>query len=519
MESPEEGVAEFVTPSYTVLEGDGVVTLSVRRVHGQCGALAVRYNTVDLTAIGGTHYEKCEGTLQFSSEDRADKALKIKIYDDTEHNADRLFLVQLHAAADHTPATVGELSTALVTIVDDDLPGQIRFKDTPVIVKETEGVVKVDVIRDNGSSGTIFVQYRTDDGIGDEAAVSPDDYQGVFGEIAFRPGECHHVVEVPIVDRRTLKRRDHFFVTLTAAEGKTGGKLGHLLKTRVEIVHDECIQELVETVMTHVKEENVNICEQETYGNRFRAAMHIGGEGDEAPSNFDYLMHFLTFLWKVLFATVPPAHFFGGWPAFCVSLFYIGLVTAMVAEVATLIGCVLKLKDTVTAITLVALGTSLPDTFASMQAADNEDTADAAIGNVTGSNSVNVFLGLGLPWTIASIYYAAKGECYLVPAKTLGYSVMVFLIVAVVAVVILLALRAYQGGELGGKHRKPVAVFLFFLWFLYILLSGLQAYDHIPPLPGSDDRCPCGCSNRGVLPWTTEPITVTGSCLAEGCPV
>ena len=64
--------------------------------------------------------------------------------------------------------------------------------------------------------------------------------------------------------------------------------------------------------------------------------------------------------------------------------------------------------STFSAITFVALGTSLPDTFASKTAAVAERTADNAIGNVTGSNSVNVFLGLGLPWMIASIYHAAK---------------------------------------------------------------------------------------------------------------
>ena len=56
----------------------------------------------------------------------------------------------------------------------------------------------------------------------------------------------------------------------------------------------------------------------------------------------------------------------------------------------------------------MALGTSLPDTFASKSAAVAERTADNAIGNVTGSNSVNVFLGLGLPWMIASIYHVVN---------------------------------------------------------------------------------------------------------------
>jgi solute carrier family 8 (sodium/calcium exchanger) len=54
------------------------------------------------------------------------------------------------------------------------------------------------------------------------------------------------------------------------------------------------------------------------------------------------------------------------------------------------------------------MGTSLPDTFASKIAAKNEKTADNAIGNITGSNSVNVFLGLGLPWVFATIYWQIK---------------------------------------------------------------------------------------------------------------
>merc|ERR1719171_873501 len=69
----------------------------------------------------------------------------------------------------------------------------------------------------------------------------------------------------------------------------------------------------------------------------------------------------------------------------------------------------MDINGSITAITVVALGTSLPDTFASKVAAVEDPTADAAIGNVTGSNSVNVFLGLGLPWVIGSIYWAAKG--------------------------------------------------------------------------------------------------------------
>jgi solute carrier family 8 (sodium/calcium exchanger) len=59
----------------------------------------------------------------------------------------------------------------------------------------------------------------------------------------------------------------------------------------------------------------------------------------------------------------------GGWLAFGISLMFIGAITFVVGEFATMFGCTLGLKPAVTAITFVALGTSLPDTFASKQAA------------------------------------------------------------------------------------------------------------------------------------------------------
>ena len=110
----------------------------------------------------------------------------------------------------------------------------------------------------------------------------------------------------------------------------------------------------------------------------------------------------------------------GGWLSFFCALAMIGLLTAIIGDLAATFGCLVGLKDSVTAITFVALGTSLPDLFASKQAAAMEKTADNSIGNVTGSNSVNVFLGLGLPWVIASIYWAIKVTIFLcVNATTL----------------------------------------------------------------------------------------------------
>jgi len=148
----------------------------------------------------------------------------------------------------------------------------------------------------------------------------------------------------------------------------------------------------------------------------------------------------------------------------------------IIGEIATVLGCVLNIEDTVTAITFVALGTSLPDTFASMSAAKNSEYADSAIGNVTGSNSVNVFLGLGLPWAIAATYWEVKyGEDYKVPAGDLVFSVFIFLVVAVLCFLILIARRIVIGGELGGPFLSKYisASVCVFLWIIYITFSSL----------------------------------------------
>ncbi len=55
------------------------------------------------------------------------------------------------------------------------------------------------------------------------------------------------------------------------------------------------------------------------------------------------------------------------------------------------------------------------DTFASKVAAIQDDCADASVGNVTGSNAVNVFLGIGIAWSLAAIYWAAQGKEFVVP--------------------------------------------------------------------------------------------------------
>lgn len=115
-------------------------------------------------------------------------------------------------------------------------------------------------------------------------------------------------------------------------------------------------------------------------------------------------------------------------------------------------------------------------------AAKQDQYADASIGNVTGSNAVNVFLGIGVAWSVAAVYWAAQGKRFEVNPGSLAFSVTLFTIFAFICMAVLLFRRRPSiGGELGGPRVSRLLTTLLFLglWFLYILFSSLEAYCHI----------------------------------------
>ena len=157
-------------------------------------------------------------------------------------------------------------------------------------------------------------------------------------------------------------------------DGEMGAKVSKKNLCIIEIIPDtkdislEKEEEQKNLVKYFMNQDEPNYCQQ------FLDAISLGPSLDEEGNIDDVtpgeaIFHFFAIGWKVLFAFIPPRKLLGGWLAFIVALIFIGLVTAIVGEIAALFGCACGLKEAITAITFVALGTSLPDTFASMQAA------------------------------------------------------------------------------------------------------------------------------------------------------
>eukprot|EP00227_Mantoniella_beaufortii_P022194 CAMPEP_0197582806 /NCGR_PEP_ID=MMETSP1326-20131121/5910_1 /TAXON_ID=1155430 /ORGANISM="Genus nov. species nov., Strain RCC2288" /LENGTH=890 /DNA_ID=CAMNT_0043146937 /DNA_START=391 /DNA_END=3063 /DNA_ORIENTATION=- len=475
-----ETVFMFKCSSFAVMEGAGVAKLVVLRGGPLDIAASVDYYTVDGTADSPADYKAVKGTLIFS-EGEEQKTIEVPIVDDNDYEPDENFFVKLCK-----PTTGKLLSDSVeVTIIDDDEPGYAAL-DEKVEVSETAREVVITVYRRRGADGKVTVDYATSDG---EQCKAGSDYEDTKGTLVFEHGETSKTITVKTAENLVPHLGSGFNVQLKNPSG--GLVMSKRVQVQVMFVADESVNRLSEEVLERLAARDSMGKESEkleTFYSQFADAVTLQTSVDDdgnkvEASMMDITLHFFTISWKVLFALVPPAHMSGGLPCFSVSLFFIGVVTAVVEQVATLFGCSLGLSNMVTAITFVAMGTSLPDTFASMQATIESVDADAAIGNITGSNSVNVFLGLGLPWVIGSVYYESMGSCFKVRAGALGFSVTIFLVFCCICLgtMLLRRLPVFGGAELGGSEfgKKSVAFMFFMMWFAYVLISSLQDYGYI----------------------------------------
>ncbi|KAM6916285.1 sodium/calcium exchanger 1b isoform 3-T3 [Xenentodon cancila] len=526
----------FEPGSYQCLENCGTVAVNVVRRGGDLGkTVSVEYRTEDGTANAGSDYEFTEGVVVFKPGETL-KEIRVGIIDDDIFEEDENFLIHLSnvkvlpsegeepeegESANHVDsvACLGLPSTATVTIFDDDHAGIFTFEEPVCHVSESVGIMEVKVLRTSGARGVVMLPYKTMEG---SAHGGGEDFEDTHGILEFQNDEIFKTIKVKIIDDEEYEKNKTFYIEIgeprllesndTKEEKQKEeeeeeepltekdeeklriAEMGRPMlgdHVKLEVIIEESY-EFKNTVDKLIKKTNLALLVgTNSWRDQFIEAITVSaGEDDDddecgeekLPSCFDYVMHFLTVFWKVLFAFVPPTDYWSGWACFVVSICMIGLLTAVIGDLASHFGCTVGLKDSVTAVVFVALGTSVPDTFASKVAAIQDQYADASIGNVTGSNAVNVFLGIGVAWSIAAIYHQSKGEEFRVDPGTMAFSVTLFTIFAFISVATLLYRRRPDiGGELGGpRTAKVLTTMLFFsLWLLYILFSSLEAYCHI----------------------------------------
>jgi sodium/potassium/calcium exchanger 2 len=154
---------------------------------------------------------------------------------------------------------------------------------------------------------------------------------------------------------------------------------------------------------------------------------------------------------------------------FCISLVWIGIFSNWLYECLVVVSNTLSIPVAVSAVTLLAGGTSVPDLISSYVVARNGE-GDMAVSSSIGSNIFDVTVGLPLPWLC---YNIMKGKAFALGAagsKGLGFSILllIFMLAAVVGTV--MAMR--------WRMTKCLGYCMLLFYVLYVLQYLLQK---LPP--------------------------------------
>lgn len=344
-ENGTKSVIEFAASSYAVLENEQICRIIIERYGKLDQEVTFRVETIDGTAEAGEDYNKIDEVITMVKNQRF-FPLDVTIIDDNQWEPDETFFVKLQLYGNQPNVKIGHKAISMVTIIDDDEPGEIEFSQPVYVVKESVGTFEVQVDRKNGADGQVSVNFKTTE----INAISNKDFIAKSGVLEFKHGEITKTIPITILDDQTAEKDESFSIELFDAKG--GVKLGRVGKTVVTIINDDDLKNIASRMANMVNADlNAISVTKKSWADQFNEAMNVNGGDVEDAKPLDYITHFFSFPWKVMFAFVPPPHYWGGWLCFVVSLCCIGLLTAVVGDAAAIFGCLIGLKDAVTSIT------------------------------------------------------------------------------------------------------------------------------------------------------------------------
>jgi K+-dependent Na+/Ca+ exchanger-like protein len=183
-------------------------------------------------------------------------------------------------------------------------------------------------------------------------------------------------------------------------------------------------------------------------------------EEEEEPKK-GLMKIFLPLDWILDLAFPRPKFYF---TVFFISIAFIGALCWVLVESAIIISHSLDIPEVVIALTVLAVGTSVPDMMSSVIVA-KQGRGGMAVSNGIGSNIFDIFVGLGLPWMIKS--YLVDSD---VVTNMQGLGISIALLFG--SVLFLLFALIFQRWRL--NHRLGFVLIL--LYIAYVVWEILKIY-------------------------------------------
>jgi len=146
---------------------------------------------------------------------------------------------------------------------------------------------------------------------------------------------------------------------------------------------------------------------------------------------------------------------------FLFSIILIAALSYVLVEVAVASAHILQIPEAIIALTVLAVGTSIPDLFSSIIVA-KQGRGDMAVSNAIGSNIFDILIGLGLPFMIIMLIEGATVEA----GGNIIHSVII-LFGSLLLLVFLLLIKRWKVG-------KPTGIILIVVYIAYIVYEIFQ---------------------------------------------
>ena len=146
---------------------------------------------------------------------------------------------------------------------------------------------------------------------------------------------------------------------------------------------------------------------------------------------------------------------------FLISIIWIGFISYWMVDWAGIVGNTIGIPINVMGLTVLAMGTSVPDLMSSVIVA-RQGEADMAVSSSIGSNIFDILVGLPLPWLTKSLvdHIAGKDSAVKVEADNLGISLPIL----IGMLVIVFGSIHYCGWE----TKRPLAYMMFIFYLLFV---------------------------------------------------
>jgi len=216
----DECGVSFSQSDYRVMENiaSGTALLQLVRVGNTNAVFSVDVlTTTNGTAKEGVRYYGITNTVTFDVGE-TNKNIYMPLIDDSIVIGDQTVDLILTNLVGSSSAILIQPSMAEVVIVEDDTAsGKLMFSQPSFYAQESDSNAVIEIVRTNGSTGPISVDYMTTNG----TAIAGNHYTGTNGTLVFADGEISKKIYVPIIENNRTEGNLTFSILLSNPTGGT----------------------------------------------------------------------------------------------------------------------------------------------------------------------------------------------------------------------------------------------------------------------------------------------------------